>query len=292
MTERWIWQRLGAQERPVRVTRWDRRAAHDRHDHDFMELTVITGGGGWHRSPAGELELGAGAVVLVGPGLWHEYHDCHDLAGRDCCFQAGLLHRELAWLVADAQVGALLWGRRRGQRRHGLVSLRLDPATLERVLAHLDRFRQLAELPASASRAEHIGLLTQVLGEVARAAGADEPAAEGGVDPAVAAALRALADGLAEEWTLERLAARTGLAADRLGRLFRAAVGQPPMAYLNRLRAEQAASLLLRSGRPVAEIGAAVGWHDPNYCARRFRESYGCSPRAYRARFAAPPGSC
>jgi AraC family L-rhamnose operon transcriptional activator RhaR len=49
---------------------------------------------------------------------------------------------------------------------------------------------------------------------------------------------------------------------------------------------------LAAGGRSVAEIGRAVGWHDPNYAARRFRATYGLSPTEYRRRFAfTAPGS-
>lgn len=291
MTERWIWQRLGGHDRPVQVTCWGRRAAHYPHDHDFLEITVITGGRGGHRCADGDMALVPGTILLLGPGVWHEYRDGRDLAGLDCCVQPGLLHRELAWLVDDPLISALLWGGRRGR---GLVALHLSPEALTRTVAHLEAIRALADQPAARTRADHLGRLVLALSELARAlASTGGTVTENGErHPAVSAALRALADGLAEEWTMERLAARTGLAADRLGRLFRAAVGEPPMAYLNRLRAERAASLLLRSDLPVSEIGAAVGWIDPNYCARRFRDRFACSPRDYRARFKLPPELC
>jgi len=76
------------------------------------------------------------------------------------------------------------------------------------------------------------------------------------------------------------------LAPGYLVRLFKAATGLPPMAYLARLRAEHAATLLLHSDQPVTCIGQAVGWPDQNYFARRFKAHYGLSATSYRARFA------
>jgi AraC family L-rhamnose operon transcriptional activator RhaR len=76
------------------------------------------------------------------------------------------------------------------------------------------------------------------------------------------------------------------LAPGYLVRLFKAATGPPPMAYLARLRAEHAATLLLHSDQPVTCIGQAVGWPDQNYFARRFKAHYGLSATSYRARFA------
>lgn len=72
-----------------------------------------------------------------------------------------------------------------------------------------------------------------------------------------------------------------------LVRVFKSGTGLPPMAYLARLRAETAATLLLHTDQPVTAIGRAVGWPDQNYFARRFKAHYGLSATTYRARFAA-----
>ena len=98
--------------------------------------------------------------------------------------------------------------------------------------------------------------------------------------------MRLLEDRLAHRWTLTELAAELHLAPGYLVRLFKAATGLPPMAYLARLRAEHAATLLLHSDQPVTCIGQAVGWPDQNYFARRFKAHYGLSATTYRARFA------
>jgi AraC-like DNA-binding protein len=88
-------------------------------------------------------------------------------------------------------------------------------------------------------------------------------------------------------WTLPELAEQLHLAPGYLVRVFKAGTGLPPMAYLARLRAEMAATLLLRTDQPVTAIGRAVGWPDQNYFARRFKAHYGLSATTYRARFAA-----
>lgn len=43
---------------------------------------------------------------------------------------------------------------------------------------------------------------------------------------------------------------------------------------------------LVAGDRTVSEIARAVGWLDPNYAARRFRNAYQMSPTDYRRRFA------
>src|SRR5438874_3132459 len=91
---------------------------------------------------------------------------------------------------------------------------------------------------------------------------------------------------LARDWTLTGLAAELHLASGYLVRLFNAATGLPPMAYLAQLRAEHAAVLLLHTDEPVTSIGRTVGWPDQSMFARRFKAHYGLSATTYRKRFA------
>lgn len=103
--------------------------------------------------------------------------------------------------------------------------------------------------------------------------------------PAVQHAMRVLEAGLDQPWTLEGLAGRVNLAPGYLVRLFGKSVGMSPIAYLNRIRAERAAGLLIETELPVSTIGAAVGWHDPSHATRRFRSVFGLSPSQYRSAF-------
>lgn len=101
--------------------------------------------------------------------------------------------------------------------------------------------------------------------------------------PAVLAAISLLEASAAHQWTLDELADGVSLDPSYLVRLFKSGVGMPPMAYLNRHRAERAAYLLLRTDRSVSRIGAEVGWADPSYFARRFKACFGISASAYRS---------
>jgi AraC-like DNA-binding protein len=103
--------------------------------------------------------------------------------------------------------------------------------------------------------------------------------------PAVQHAMRLLEASVDEPWTLDQLAATVNLAPGYLVRLFGRTAGVSPMAYLNRIRAERAAGLLIETDLPIASIGAMVGWQDPSHASRRFRACFGLSPSRYRAAF-------
>ncbi len=149
----------------------------------------------------------------------------------------------------------------------------------------------LALAPAAGThRGDIVGRLALLLSQLGRTVAGTHGhllAADGPAHPAVGQAMRLLEADPAHRWTLPELADQLHLAPGYLVRVFKSGTGLPPMAYLARLRAETAATLLLHTDQPVTAIGRAVGWPDQNYFARRFKAHYGLSATTYRARFAA-----
>jgi AraC family L-rhamnose operon transcriptional activator RhaR len=263
------------------------------HSHDFLEIVLLTRGCGTHLTAHGRHPLNAGDALVLQPGAWHAYLACRDLAVTNCCVGRDVLERELAWTHDDPLLNHLLHTGSHTIGRHGIVPLRiLDPA-LSRCLRHLDDLRQrIATAPKSGSKAAPLGLLVLFLAELAQAAG-DEPGSRAAMQhpvrlhDAVARALQLLEGDIAHPWSLQELAGLLHIDRSYLVRLFKAGTGLAPMASLARLRAERAALLALQTNLPLAEIGRTVGWPDPNYFARRFRQYFGISATSYRARYAA-----
>jgi len=78
------------------------------------------------------------------------------------------------------------------------------------------------------------------------------------------------------------LAAAAGLSVSHLTRLFRAATGLTPLAFLQQRRMARARTLLERTTLPVAAVMAQVGVSDRSHFARDFRRAYGRTPRMLR----------
>ncbi|MBU2664306.1 AraC family transcriptional regulator [Actinoplanes bogorensis] len=257
--------------------------AHPVHTHSFVEIAVVTAGTGVHHSLAGRQDLHAGDALLLRPGVWHGYENCERLDLYNCCFSTELLQRELAWTRQDPHLGHLLWtGPYSGQRR-GVLATHLPGEALATCLEHLDGLRAL---PAPEYRGDLVGRLTLFLSALARAVAGTSSEESMSTHTAVLDAMRMMEDRPAHQWTLTDLAAELHLAPGYLVRLFKAATGLPPMAYLSRHRVELAAARLLHTDQPINRIGESVGWPDQNYFARRFKSHYGLSASTYRARFA------
>ena len=71
--------------------------------------------------------------------------------------------------------------------------------------------------------------------------------------------------------TVDDLAKRLGMSTRNFDRRFRAAVGEAPTAYLQKLRIEKAKRLLETTGNSVAEIMLKVGYADERSFRRLFQ---------------------
>jgi transcriptional regulator GlxA family with amidase domain len=81
---------------------------------------------------------------------------------------------------------------------------------------------------------------------------------------------------------------RSGLAERTFKRRFTEATGLAPIAYVQRLRIEEAKRRLERTRASVDEISWQVGYEDPAFFRRLFRRVTQLSPGDYRKRFAVP----
>jgi AraC-like DNA-binding protein len=96
---------------------------------------------------------------------------------------------------------------------------------------------------------------------------------------------------LARRWTYESMSRAAGLSRSALDRRFRAVLGQPPKAYLLRLRMRRAAAALADGRKSVAEIAAAVGYESEVSFHRAFRRALGVTPGACRQLLGSRPPS-
>lgn len=262
-------------------------ADHVPHDHDFVEIAMVSGGGGVHRTIHGDQRISAGDTFLLPPGVWHSYVDCLGLDIYNCCFGPELLKRELAWIAEDPALNYMVPLHPVSVDGSDVLRLRLPEDASTRCRCHFESMIQSSTRWGTHVR--RVGHLLLLLGEFSEHGRFDRQVGAGWSQekhPAVQQCLELLQGNPAHQWTLSELASLLSIDSSYLVRLFKGYAGIPPMKYLARYRAEAAANLLLRTEWEVSRIGIEVGWPDPTYFARRFRTHFGTSPTAYRARLA------
>lgn len=87
---------------------------------------------------------------------------------------------------------------------------------------------------------------------------------------------------------VEEMIKRSSLAERTFKRRFASATGFTPIAYVQRLRIEDAKRRLERTHAPIDEISWRVGYEDPAFFRRLFKRTTGLAPGAYRKRFRIP----
>lgn len=86
-----------------------------------------------------------------------------------------------------------------------------------------------------------------------------------------------------------QLVERSGLPDRTFKRRFATATGYSPIAYVQRVRVEEAKRRLERTSEPVDDISYAVGYEDPASFRRLFKRITGVAPGTYRRKLQLPP---
>jgi transcriptional regulator GlxA family with amidase domain len=107
-------------------------------------------------------------------------------------------------------------------------------------------------------------------------------------DAAIGAAQKWLSGHFSVANPVEEMMKRSKLAERTFKRRFLSATGLTPIAYVQRLRIEDAKKRLERSDAPVDDISWRVGYEDPAFFRRLFKRTTGLAPAAYRKRFRIP----
>ncbi|MEM9157515.1 MAG: AraC family transcriptional regulator [Verrucomicrobiota bacterium] len=91
-----------------------------------------------------------------------------------------------------------------------------------------------------------------------------------------------LEDHYNENISIDSIADRFGFSSITFRRHWTKRVGSPPAQFLTRLRMQRARQLLVETDNPVSTISRQVGYDDPLYFSRRFRQEIKTTPTQYR----------
>lgn len=123
----------------------------------------------------------------------------------------------------------------------------------------------------------------EILAELCRLGGAPFAPAKGGLAPwAARRCIELMRARLAEDISLDELAAEARLSVFHFARMFKQSVGVPPRVYMTRLRVERACELLERTNLSITQIAQEVGYSSNQVLARVFVRHRHMSPSDFR----------
>jgi AraC-like DNA-binding protein/quercetin dioxygenase-like cupin family protein len=226
------------------------------HFHQDYEVGVVTAGACRILMRGEDHLVPAGSVVVINP---REVHAVEPADPRGWEYSAVF--------PSEAAIREL----------RGAVRLR-GPVVADRPLA--SRLARIPRLLAGAPRDASLEAeLRAALGDLP--AGPADQATPASEPPAVRHIRGYLEQRHAEPIRLKQLSALSGLTLYHMVRVFRAATGLPPHAYLSQVRLGRAAALL-REGYPICGVAFQTGFSDQSHLTRCFKRTLGVTPGQYR----------
>lgn len=174
---------------------------------------------------------------------------------------------------------------------HGAGARRLcfGKSLVERSSSLDQQIRKAAAMLGDAGRAGDLdrelrSLIDACFEELWRQAGqaAGRRAIEGVSDFRVRKSIRLMEELLAADLELDAVARESGLSRPHFYKLFRTHTGLTPNLFLNTLLMERALDRLVRSEKPVAEIGFDLGFPSQSGFTKFFAANVGMAPMNYR----------
>lgn len=256
-----------AQSGDIRIERLERRLKPKvpfPHRHDFYHFVFLDKGSGWHEIDFRSYKVHAGQMYFVKPGEVH------------------------GWQLNRSTRGFVLEFTRESIAQKGLLQeLENVPALVEGKMAQT--FKPFFSLMVEESEAENTGfrlslegLLLAFLVRVARI----QKQTRGKVSlPTLVSQFHQLIDeNFKREHSVEFYAKRLGLSSKALTTKISKALGKSAGAVIQDRCLIEAKRLLAYADLSIAEIGYQIGYDDPNYFARFFRQKTGHSPGEFRKR--------
>ncbi len=107
-------------------------------------------------------------------------------------------------------------------------------------------------------------------------------------DPQVGVALKSMHEKVEDHWTVESLAAASGMSRSAFAVRFKELVGETPLEYLTNWRMHKATALLQKGEKKLFEVAKSVGYDSDAAFSKAFKRIFGVAPREYRRSASAP----
>lgn len=258
------------------------------HYHPEYELTLTLGSRGTRFVGSDVAPYAEGDLALIGPNLPHAWHS-HDLADGAaehravvCWFTESWIRSVLRVMPELGPISALL------AEAEGGVLFGPGPQIRARIL-------DLCELPLAERALRLTGILLDLSQQTDRRVLSATALAPEGLprdQRRMEAVLAYLHKNLDAPIRLAPLCALAHVTESQLQRIFRRSTGLSVSAYVTRLRIGRAATLLARTDQQMSVIAEQCGFHDAAHLARKFRQTVGTTPSAYRRDFRSRGDPC
>lgn len=246
-----------------------RQHAFNKHTHDTYSIGLVREGQTEFFCHNRTEIIGSGEIALINPG---EVHACNPKYNSALTYYMLYIEPNL---IQDISVA---------------LSVRNNSATefATPIVSDNWLYRGLTALSLTIIKAQSAleveTILYQTLAEVIRRYGniaSPKPASRPGAGQTMEVGRAYLMENLAQNVSLQEVAAHTGLSPFHFLREFRKRYGLPPHAYQLQQRVNVAKRLLAKN-KSIAHVATEVGFADQSHFTRKFKSFVGATPRQYQ----------
>jgi AraC-like DNA-binding protein len=267
---------------PLIIERRDDQENLRLHNHEFAELTIITGGEGYHVTGGGEYLIGAGDVFHIIGKRSHGFQNNRKLSLVNILYDPEQIKIPSWDLSSLPGYFALMVLEPTYRDQHAFQSrLKLKPSQIKLVLGLVEKIEKEISERAPGSVFFMIAYFMQIIGMLSRFYSATfEPTSQYLLR--IGESITLMENNHRQPIDLEGLARVAHLSKRQFQRVFQQAMGVSPSDYLMRIRLNRAMEMMHDASLSISEIGYASGFNDPNYFSRYFQKNTGFSPLRYR----------
>ena len=257
----------------------------DLHWHDELEFLMITRGSAVFRIDANDYELKAGEAFFANTGVLHSGYTSDS---EGCSFQAAVFHADMIGggrpdLAYERHIQPLL------QKKHAVPVHLGDDVRQEREI--LEMLREVVRLNLEQEPLYELttkGLLHLIMSRFLMLGGPaksikEQPAALRG--DRLKTVLEYIQVNFSSPIRLSVLARLVSMSEAYFCRFFKEITARSPIDYINQVRIQKAAVLLMNTDKKMTDIALDVGFNTPSYFISVFKGHFGCTPTEYRKRY-------
>ena len=249
------------EERPEKIPlNWEKGRIF--HEHEIIYIT--RGSGTFESKPSGRVEVQAGSIILLFPGIWHRY------SPDPAC----------GW---DEH-----WTGFKGPYADRLMSGLFDPARPVLPIGFheplLSLFISIEEMMGSQPDGYRPIIAAQTTEIIARVQALTQSRSNRSkaVEDLIHQACCHLIDHMAEAVDYNRLAGKLGVGYSTFRRIFKQQTGFAPSQYHLHMRLQKAEQLLHNTSMTVGEVAEQLGFESLYYFSRIYKQKQGLSPTESR----------
>ncbi len=252
------------------------------HDHNFVELVIMTRGQAIQSLNGRNYPVSAGDVYLLQGRCRHFFHDRRGMELINVMYDPKHLPLPADELRKMPGYSALFVLEPNYRRQHNFSSrLQLGPVALARAEAMAEAMETEAESDEPGRGAALMAHLLELIVFLSRQYGKTE-SREGKALLRTGKIISAIESDPSHNWTVEEMAKKNHMSRSTFFRVFRKATGCTPTDYLIRARIHEAMRQLRETDKSITEIAFTCGFSDSNYFSRQFRKQTGQTPTSYQ----------